>query len=159
AVGSVAGRNGFIWHYDGQSWQELPDPDGLPQDAQFHDVPAFFKVWGTSADDVWVVGGGGVVLRGNARDGCRVIPSGVQDTLFTVHAAAGRVVMVGGSNQGIILEAQGDTLVNRAPPSAPLLQGVSVAADGTTWVTGLGGSIYRSDGPDFKPVDPGIDFR
>ncbi|HEY3594624.1 MAG TPA: vanadium-dependent haloperoxidase, partial [Polyangiaceae bacterium] len=50
-------------------------------------------------------------------------------------------------------------LVNRAPPSAPLLQGVSIGPDGTTWVTGLGGSIYRSDGQDFKAVDPGIDFH
>jgi hypothetical protein len=158
AVGSAAGRNGFIWHYDGQSWQELPEPSGLPEDEYF-DVPAFFKVWGTSADDVWIVGGRGLVLRGNAQNGFQVVRSGVEDTLFTVHAAGGRVLMVGGGNQGVILEAQGNELVNRTPANAPLLQGVTVAADGTAWATGLGGSIYRSDGQDFEPVDPGIDFK
>jgi hypothetical protein len=121
-------------------------------------VPAFFKVWGTSADDVWVVGGRGVVLRGNARNGFQIVPSGVDETLFTVHAAGGRVLMVGGGNQGVILEAEGDRLVDRSPASAPLLQGVSVAADGSAWATGLGGSIYRSTGGAFEPVDPGLDF-
>jgi len=78
--------------------------------------------------------------------------------LFTVHAAAGRVVMVGGANQGVILEAQGNTLVNRTPPNTPLLQGVSVAADGTTWVTASAEHL-SSDGQDFKPVEAGVDFR
>jgi hypothetical protein len=46
---------------------------GLLADA---DVPGFFKVWGASSDDVWVVGDGGVVLRGNARDGFAAVPTG-----------------------------------------------------------------------------------
>jgi hypothetical protein len=158
AVGSVAGRNGFIWHYDGQSWQELPLPSGLPRD-EYRDLPAFFKVWGASANSVWVVGGRGVVLRGNASEGFQIIASGVDTTLFTVHAAGDRVLIVGGDNQGVILEAQGNTLVDRSPASAPLLQGVFATADGFAWATGLGGSIYRSAGKNFEPVDPGIDFR
>lgn len=157
AVGSTAGRNGFVWHYDGQSFRELALPDTLPVD-EYRDTPAFFKVWGASPSDVWVVGAHGVVLRGNASDGFRLVPSGTEATLFTVHAADDRVLIVGGESTGVILESQGDKLVDRSPDAAPLLQGTCVTADGTAWATGLGGSIYRSRAGKFSPVDSGIDF-
>src|SRR3954471_647892 len=32
AVGSSAGRNGFVWHYDGQDFRALPLPNTLPED-------------------------------------------------------------------------------------------------------------------------------
>lgn len=141
AVGSAAGRNGFIWHFDGGGWAQLPLPDALPRN-QDRDVPGFFKVWGASAEDVWVVGDRGVVLRGNAGDGFRVVASGSDERLFTVHGAGGRVVMVGGSGNGLALEAEGDSLVPVTPPGASLLQGVHVAASGAVWAVGLGGNIY-----------------
>ncbi|HWO12244.1 MAG TPA: hypothetical protein VNN80_22265, partial [Polyangiaceae bacterium] len=68
AVGSAHGRNGFLWHYDGRAVAELPLPAELPLDAN-GDAPGFFKVWGRSSSDVWVVGDRGVVLRGNAQSG------------------------------------------------------------------------------------------
>jgi hypothetical protein len=157
AVGSAAGRNGFIWHFDGDEWRELALPGDLPTDAH-HDTPAFFKVWGASAKDVWVVGGHGAVLRGNAVDGFRVVPSGTEATLFTVHAASGRVMIVGGDNQGVILESTGAELVDRSPSAAPLLQGACMTDDGTAWATGLGGSTYRSAGSGFDATDTGLDF-
>jgi hypothetical protein len=145
AVGSAAGRNGFVWHFDGRGWAELPLPEALPQN-QDHDLPGFFKVWGASPEDVWVVGDRGVVLRGNARDGFGVVASGSDERLFTVHGEAGRVMMVGGSGNGLALEAQGDALAPVTPPGASLLQGVHVAASGAAWAVGLGGNVYmRAD--------------
>jgi hypothetical protein len=61
AVGSITGRNGFIWHYDGKEWKDLPLPADLPLTDK-HDIPGFFKVWGQSGDSVYVVGGKGVML-------------------------------------------------------------------------------------------------
>src|SRR6266404_9121241 len=81
AVGSAAGRNGFIWHYDGTSVRELSLPADFPQD-QGGEVPGLFKVWGLSPSDVWVVGGNGVVLRGNASDGFKLVQSGGNDIFF-----------------------------------------------------------------------------
>ena len=157
AVGSSAGRNGFVWHYDGQRFSPLALPDSLPAD-EHRDTPAFFKVWGRSARDVWIVGGQGVVLHGNAMEGFERIDAPTEATLFTVHAAGERVLMVGGEGQGVILEANADTLIDRSPPAAPLLQGTHVSSDGTAWATGLGGSIYRSRGGEFVPVDAGVDL-
>jgi hypothetical protein len=156
AVGAAAGRNGFVWHFDGSEFRELPLPVDLPTDAA-RDTPGLFKVWGRSAEDVWIVGGRGVVLRGNANDGFRRIESGTDVSLFTVHASGDRVVIVGGEGEGVVLEPDGDALVNHGAESAPLLQGACVDDKGTAWAVGLGGSIYRGKDSKFVAVDSGID--
>jgi hypothetical protein len=156
AVGSAAGRNGFVWHFDGQSFVELALPDTLPQD-ESGDLPGFYKVWGASPSDVWVVGDRGVVLHGNASDGFRSIASGSDERLFTVHGAGGRVVMVGGSGNGFALEAMGDELVPITPPGSSLLQGVSVSDSGAVWTVGLGGNVYHQDAPGAAWQDAIID--
>jgi len=156
AVGAAEGGTaGFLWHFDGNDFRELE----LPATEDAGEPPGLFKVWGRDADEVWVVGSQGMVLCGNADAGFRRVPSGTTATLFTVHAAAGRVVMVGGDAGGALLEVEGDELVDHTPDLAPLLQGVTVADDGTAWAVGLGGSLYRSGaaGEPFEPVDPGLD--
>src|SRR6187402_2270059 len=42
-VGAAAGRNGFIWHYDGESMSALELPADLPLD-EHQDAPGLFKV-------------------------------------------------------------------------------------------------------------------
>jgi hypothetical protein len=157
AVGSSAGRNGFIWHFDGVSFENVPLPDDVAQD-EYRDIPAFFKVWGTSPEDIWVVGGTGTVLRGNAKDGFRRIESGTDALLFTAHAGDDRVVIVGGAGEGVVLEAVGDKLVDRTPEGAPLLQGACVDDKGTAWAVGMSGSIYRAKLNRFRAIDTGIDM-
>lgn len=153
AVGSAAGGlDGFIWYWDGSAFDEVPLPD-----SDLEPRPGLFKVWGTGPHDVWAVGSQGLVLRGNVRDGFRRVSSGTQATLFTVHAADGRLVIVGGDAGGVLLELEGDRLVDRTPARAPLLQGVSVANRDTVWAVGLGGSLFRSEGDGYLPVDPGSD--
>ncbi|MCB9553610.1 MAG: vanadium-dependent haloperoxidase [Myxococcales bacterium] len=155
AVGSSAGRNGFIWHYDGAAWRALPLPADLPQNDK-RDVPAFFKVWGQDKDNVWIVGGGGVMLHGNARDGFRSVASGESGLLFTVHGDADKVVVVGGGSNGVLLEAGGDAVENLTPEGAPLLQGVCVGHDGTTWAVGARGVVFRAEGEQFTRVETNL---
>jgi hypothetical protein len=156
-VGSISGKNGFLWHYDGTSFTDVPLPDALPED-DHHDTPGLFKVWGTSAEDVWVVGAENVVLRGNAASGFSLVQAGGSDTLFTVTANAGEVAIVGGSSAGVIYETGGDALSNVTPASTPLLQGVSIGDDGTAWAVGYGGCVYRGRAGKFEAVDTGLDF-
>jgi hypothetical protein len=156
-VGSVAGKNGFVWHYDGTSFDEPVLPADLPQNEDL-DGPGFFKVWGLSETDVWVVGGNGVVLRGNASDGFELVRSGDDENFFTVHGSGDELAIVGGTSQGMLLSLEDGELVDRTPGNAPLLQGVFVRDDGTIWAAGVGGSIYRSEGDDFGAIDPGLDF-
>lgn len=156
AVGSSGGRNGFVWHSsDGETWTELALPEGITQNAQ-KDLPIFTKVWGRSADEVWVVGGGGTVLRGNARDGFEVVPTESSSLIFTVHGAGDRVLMVGGGGTGLALEVQGSTLSPVTPTDAPLLQGVGVGTDAIAWACGIGGVLYRGDDTAWAEIDHGL---
>lgn len=158
AVGAAAGRNGFIWHSAGDVWRELSLPIDMPQDA-YRDTPALFKVWGTSASDVWVVGDQGVVLRGNAAAGFSLVRSAAGEKLFTVHAAEGEVVIAGAGEHAVVLESDGGELRDATPAAAPLLQGACVGPDLSLWVTGLGGSIYRKRSHAFEALNPQVDFQ
>ncbi|MEM1031166.1 MAG: vanadium-dependent haloperoxidase [Myxococcota bacterium] len=141
AVGGVSGRYGFIWHHDGTGWTDVPLPDDVPLDAR-GELPALFKVWGRSADDIYAVGGNGLVLR---YDGTTwtVVPTQTEELLFTVHGNDEEVVIVGGANNGIVLDGAG---VEVGPTDAPLLQGAVVGADGTAWASGANGAVYRREG-------------
>jgi hypothetical protein len=145
AVGAVAGRNGFIWHYDGTVFKEVAIPESLIRTNR--DLPPFFKVSGRSGDDVWVVGGDGAILRGNHEDGFEVVDSGTRVNLFTVHASDDEVLVVGGSTNGLAL--RGDPKLKEiewedvSPPGIGLIQGAWSSGHGEGWISGRDAKIYR----------------
>jgi hypothetical protein len=157
AVGASAGRNGFVWHYDGAQFQSVALPDTLPQDEN-RDQPGLFKVWGSSTDSVWVAGASGTLLHGNARAGFELVKGGGPEILFTVNARGDHVAAVGGASSGVLLEGHGTTLTDRATPSTPLLQGVWIDDHDQVWAVGQGGTILRSKASGYEGIDPGLDF-
>jgi hypothetical protein len=159
AVGTADGRSGFIWHFDGQGFRELPLPEGLPLD-QNADLPGLFKVWGRASDDVWVVGARGTILRGDAARGFSVVASGGgdDDTFFTVHGDAHDVAIVGGLTNGIVLEDHGAGLSASTPPGAGMLQGVWLASDQTLYTTGIAARVFRRRPTDSEWSDIGGDY-
>ena len=153
AVGSgTSGRRGFLWHYDGAAWTDVPLPADVP--LRGGESPGLFKVWGRSKDDVWVAGADGVVLHKDA-SGWTVHASGRNDTLFTVAGNAKRLYLVGGGSLAGLLESDGTTFTDRSPDELSLLQGV--AADPTddehAIATGEGGAVFERAGGAWKKVD------
>ena len=142
AVGSVAGRNGFIWHYDGTAWREVALPEEIPVNEN-RDTPPFFKVWGNGADDVCIVGQGGVILRGNAATGFSVVATNRDQTLFTVHFAHEKFYAVGGGVGGVLLVVDDTDIMDQTPVNADLIQGVWATEGGEVWASGARGSIFR----------------
>src|SRR5450432_1096331 len=157
AVGASAGRNGFVWHYDGTQFQSVALPNSLPVD-EHSGQPGLFKVWGSTPESVWVSGASGTLLHGNARDGFQVVRGGGPEILYTVNARGDHVAAVGGSASGLLLEGHGTTLTDQTPPSTPLLQGVWIDDRDQVWAVGAGGTILRSSASGFQPQDPGVDF-
>lgn len=144
AVGGFAGRAGFIWHWDGAEWTEAELPEDIPRNGV--ELPSLFKVWGRASDDVWVVGGLGTVLHWDGTAWSNV-PSGTREQLFTVTGTEDEIIAVGGSDQGVLLRGGLDGFVDDAPADAPLLQGVTVDADGTVFAAGLRGYAVRGTRP------------
>ncbi len=158
AVGGFAGRDGFAWRYDGVGWAEVDLPEDLPRSAAGN-IPALFKVWGRAADDVWIVGGLGTVLHYDGETLQRV-ESGTQTQLFTVFGDANDVVIAGGLGEGLLLRGGTDGFAEDTPPDAPLLQGLTVDADGTTWTAGADGFAARKvRGGAWEPVNLNLPER
>lgn len=106
------------------------------------DIVALYKVWGTAADDVWVVGAGGTVLRGGT-GGFALVEAPTDRILFTVHGDGDDVVLVGGEVSGVLLESRDGALVDETPATASQLNGVYVPRDCDPIAVGAVGSIYR----------------
>jgi len=76
-----------ILHYDGSDWSEVP---GVGQHDEF-----FFKVWGSAANDVYVIGDGGALLHYDGKDWAR-LESGTTERLITVNGTGRNDVWVVG---------------------------------------------------------------
>jgi len=135
--GDIAGGTGpVLYRRDGETWAEQPVPEAASG------IVALYKVWGNDADDVWIVGAEGVVLRGGTA-GFEAVASPTDRTLFTVHGDGDDVVLVGGEVSGVLIEADGDTLTDATPPTASQLNGVYVPSGCDAIAVGSVGSIYR----------------
>ncbi|HXN30791.1 MAG TPA: hypothetical protein VN894_02975, partial [Polyangiaceae bacterium] len=155
AVGSAAGRNGFIWHYHGGAFEDEALPVDIPR-IRDGEVPGFFKVFGTGSD-VWVVGAGGTILRRSGSSPFVPVRAPTRDTLFTIHGTADRLIAVGGAGNGVLLDARGGVFQDLSPPAAGLLQGVFTTPRGD-WASGERGAVYTRDaaGGPFALVDHGL---
>ena len=158
AVGSSAGRNGFVWHYTKGAFAKETIPVDVPRTTT-NEVPGFFKVWGTG-DDVWVVGAAGTVLHRKGAAPFAVVPTQTKDTLFTVHGNGDRLLTVGGSGNGLVLVGSSNAdakLQNGSPAGAGLLQGIYATEHGD-WASGERGLVFECDKPgdSFKAVDHGL---
>jgi hypothetical protein len=156
AVGNAGGHDGFIWHYRGGAFATEPLPADLPRAGG--ELPGFFKVWG-DATDVWVVGTAGTILHRSGAAPFARVTSGTKETLFTVHGAGDRLLAVGGTGNGVLLEGAraSQSFRDASPTSAGLLQGV-FATDGGDWASGERATVYtRAPGaPAFTAVDHGL---
>lgn len=137
------GLGGVIYRWDGSDWSV---PDGLTPELTA-DL-GFFKVWGASADDLWIVGDGGSALHHTGGAWQRIEVAGGGTKLFTVHGRDDLVIGVGGSVTGLIVEMTPDAITNVTPPISEAeverLNGVYVGAKATIAV-GARGSVWRRD--------------
>ncbi|MEQ1505307.1 MAG: hypothetical protein ABMB14_23955 [Myxococcota bacterium] len=145
AVGGDVGNSlpGAIFHFDGTAWTqaaEAPaDPDGNRRQA--------FKVWGSAADDVWVIGTGALVMHwdGAAWTGLEQ-PLYGETPLTTVSGRAPNdVYAVGGFNNAAVAHWDGTAWTDDSPPPqaiAPNFNGVFASAQFGVVACGGNGSIY-----------------
>jgi hypothetical protein len=147
AVGGAPNeQSGAIYRHDGTAWTQLDVP------AEVENV-SFFKVWGDTPDDVWIVGVGGVALHW---DGAALAPVPVPlgRPLFTVHGRGSDVYAVGGFGSGLIVRADGAALSDVTPMGSelvPQLNGVFVSDEGP-WAAGAYGAIWSDAGDGWTAV-------
>jgi len=146
--GDVMGQRGEVWRLeDGAFVVDTSVP------AEAAEQGAFFKVWGRGADDLWVVGLGGVALRRGADGAWRTHPVPQGRRLFTVHGTAetspapdGTVLAVGGFQSGLAVQATAAGVTDRTSAGLPQLNGVWVTGARAAVGVGVQGAVYRWDG-------------
>jgi hypothetical protein len=155
AVGNEGGTKGFLWHYRGGAFEAVPLPADVPRDAR-GEPAGLFKVFGIG-DEVWAVGARGAILHRKGAAPFTVVPTTVKDTLFTVHGVRDRVVAVGGTGNGVLLDGAKGLFQDASPPAAGLLQGVFTTDHGD-WASGERGLVYTrpETGGAFAVVDHGL---
>lgn len=156
AVGQTPERGGFVWRFDGTGWREVPLPDGLGG------AGPLFKVNGRSADDVWMCGADGVVLR--FRDGGPLerveigdgAGSRVTETLLSIGVNSERVVVAGGDASGVLYEHDGAGWAAADLPIDPggLWRGVAMNDDDAFVVGDRGQSMRRLPGGSWAFEEP-----
>ncbi|MDP9151737.1 MAG: hypothetical protein M3O36_17580 [Myxococcota bacterium] len=129
--------NDVILHFDGQTWAP-----SLPAQAFGR---AFFKVWGTGPDNLYVVGEAGTIWHRTATGWLLESQAGIATgTLTTVTGcSAHEIYAVGGRN---VLRSDGSTWT-RDTVSAALTNeanGVACASPGNAVIVGFGGLKMRN---------------
>jgi len=139
AVGADDGgaSGGFVWRLQADTWGVAA---GLPVGI---DAKAVWKVHGTAANDVWMVGTSGLVLHWN---GTAFEEEALGSTsLFTVHCDGARCVAVGGFASDVIFERENGVWQNASTPTDPPMFGVCVTANIGYAVGDLGTMLERGE--------------
>jgi hypothetical protein len=141
--GSVGpGEKAVLLHGDGATWARV--------DAGLTKTESFFKVWGSAADDVYVVGTGGTIAHWDGA-AWSAQASGVTDQLTTVSGrSAHEIYAVGGLGAPVLLRSDGARW-SRVPGAAGWrgLNGVWAAGEGDVLAAGYDGLLVRGRGDAF----------
>lgn len=130
----------LILHFDGSAWTEIELPP-----LQKSKVRAFFKVWGTAADNVYVVGARGVVLHFDGQAWTEQLVGASDDLIALWGTGPDRIMAVGGRGNGIAARYDGSSWRTETLAPMPGLNGVFMRNDQTAHVVGVKGTVARLD--------------
>ncbi|MBI2893441.1 MAG: hypothetical protein HYY06_07800 [Deltaproteobacteria bacterium] len=128
-----------ILRWDGSGWEPMAPPTG-------DERGLYFKVWGASADDVYIVGAGGAILHWDGEE-LSLMESPSTDRLVTVVGRGpGDVWAVGGLGMPVALHlADGAWAAVTDPAFVEGLMGVWTAPDQLVVVSGFRGYLAVGD--------------
>ncbi len=149
AVGGDANANtGAAFQFDGNSWSAVTD---MPATA--YDAP-LFKIWGSSANDFWVVGLGGEAYHfANGSWTTWPVPAGRR--LLTVHGQGTDIAAVGGFASGLVVKLGIGGIADQTPGGIAQMNGIWIPPSGLPLAAGNDGQLWQRFEGDWMP-EPGI---
>ncbi len=161
AVGGdgLADGQATLLHWDGSSWSDVTLPP-----LQKVGVDQLLKVWGTGADNVYVVGQRGVVLHFDGATWKEELVGASDDLVSLWGTGPDRIVAVGGRSNAIVSVWDGSSWKTTSLAPAPGLNGVWMRTPGVAHVVGTYGTLADLDLATMKltTVDPpptALDFH
>lgn len=129
-----------LLHWDGRAWRDVEIPA-----LQRAGVGAFYKVWGLSSDNVYVVGQRGVVLHRTGGAWREELAGASGDLVSVWGTDANNVLAVGGRGNGIVTRWDGTRWTARTLDLLPGLNGVWMRTPRAAHVVGTNGTAVRID--------------
>ncbi|MCA9563022.1 MAG: hypothetical protein KC561_06010 [Myxococcales bacterium] len=128
-----------LLHWDGQSWTEqaLPELD--------RDGPALFKVWGTSADNVYAVGSRGVLLHYDGSQWTQELAGTAEDLISLWGNGPDNIMVAGGRANGVVARWNGTEWQSDVLTGVPGLNGVWMDDNGIATFVGVRASVVQMD--------------
>jgi hypothetical protein len=151
-IGGVVDGSGtsIIRHYDGERWEDVPDI-GVEREL-------LFKVWGTSEENIYVVGTTDI-LHYDGTDWTRTA-SPTTDRLLTVRGRGpDDIYAVGGVSAAVVVHYDGTEWTEIEVDPVGGLMGVWTAPGEPVVVSGRNGAILWDDGDGFELVADSGTFR
>ncbi|MEM9073345.1 MAG: hypothetical protein AAGE52_32875 [Myxococcota bacterium] len=142
AVGG-SGRSGSVAtviHFDGSGWTAVETPE-----LSRANVFAFFKVWGSSANDVWVVGQRGALLHFDGSEWREELIGTSEDLISVWGTGPNRVAVVGGRSNGWVFRYDGESWESAQPSALPGFNGVWMGDPDVIHVAGAEGQLATID--------------
>ncbi len=135
-LGGTEAPNDIVLHYDGKSWSPVALP-GPPLGV------AHYKVWGSSSDNLYVVGEKGTIWhRGAGGWVLESDPPIVSSILFTVHGCGADQIYAVGGLSALRSSGAGNWTKESLKPSNSI-NGVACAAPDQVIIVGGGGQKQR----------------
>ena len=134
-----------LLRWGGEAWESVVLP---ALDEASHGL---FKVWGSAADDVMIVGDRGVTLRYDGAQWSAVDTGSIVDLISLWGPGDGTLLSVGGRANGRLARWDGATWSGETL-SIPGLNGVWVDSGGTATLVGWQGTIYSLAAGSLAPV-------
>lgn len=152
AVGGDARETGshVILRWNDEEWREIDAPE-----LSASGVGAFFKVWGTGPDNVFIVGQNGTVLHW---DGETLEEEPVETELDLISlwgSGPDSVTAVGGRANAVLAHWDGSSWTTHSLAPLAGMNGIWVRDETTAWIAGARGTIARLD-PTAESPDPEV---
>ncbi|MGA6924948.1 MAG: outer membrane protein transport protein, partial [Desulfosarcina sp.] len=145
----AVGDMGTILHYDGRAWSPMPVPTAETLDA----------VWVASPEAVFAGGAQGSLVFFDGQD-WSTMASGTANHINDIWGRSATDAYAVTDADGEILHYDGRIWSAESIPGATILSSLWGLADGTLFVVGNLGGIYRRDGNDWQTLRPaGSRFR
>ncbi|WP_207689828.1 hypothetical protein [Desulfonema limicola] len=144
AAGITDGLQSGILHYDGSSWN-LTDPDM----GYFNT----YKIWGSSASDVFVINDGIMHYDGNSWE---IMETGTEKSLRGIWGSSATDIFAVGES-GTILHYDGMTWTAMDSGTDSFLYEIWGSSEDDVFAAGFSGTILHYDGLTWSPMESGTD--
>lgn len=126
-----------VLEWNGTAWRQIALP---PLD---RDIRALFKVWGTSADQVFAVGEKGVIVRYDGAEWKQTIAGTPRDFVSLWGTSPDDIVAVGGRQNGMVARWNGERWTTEVLEGEPGLNGCFVDQEGVAHLVGQRGRVLQ----------------